>query len=150
MAERGNRELEARESSTREQTIREWRPPSTLPEPVPIAGYGFRWIRAAILGESDPTNMSSKLREGWEPVRAEDHPELAIQANRQGLVEIGGLILCKMPVEMIAQREKHYRRLANDQINAVNSNFMRENDARMPLFSEHKTEVSNSRFGTGK
>jgi len=150
MAERGTRELEARTTETRERTVREWRPPSTLPEPTPIPGYGFRWIRSSMIGEADPTNVSSKLREGWEPVKAEDHPELAVPGNRNGLVEIGGLILCKMPTEMVAQRDAYYQRIADDQINAVNGNFLRENDPRMPLFREGKTEVSRSRFGTGK
>lgn len=149
MAERGSRDQSTREGETREQTIREWRPPSTLPEPAPIPGYGFRWIRSSMVGEADPTNVSSKFREGWEPVRAEDHPELSVPGNRQGLVEIGGLILCKMPSDMIKQREAYYRRIAEDQTNAVNNNFMRENDPRMPLFTEGKTEVSRSRFGTG-
>lgn len=148
MAEsRESRELNTRDAGVRSKAEREWRPPATLPTPNPIPGYGFRWIRATVFGESDPTNMSSKFREGWEPVRAEDHPELMVGPNKQGLVEIGGLILCKMPQEMIRQRDAHYRRLAEDQLRAVNNSFMRESDNRMPLFQEGKTEV---RFGSGK
>jgi hypothetical protein len=29
----------------------------------------FRWIRVSTLNAADPLNISSKLREGWEPVK---------------------------------------------------------------------------------
>lgn len=143
--ERSARAAQNRDEETR--APRQWRPAALLPSPDPVAGYGFRWIRASLVGEADPTNVSSKLREGWEPVKAQDHPELAISGNNRGMVEIGGLILCKMPVETIRQRDAYYRQSAADQIRAVDNNFMRENDPRMPLFTERSSEVS--RFGNG-
>lgn len=143
-----DRSARAAQSREEEQRApRAWRPAALLPEPNPIPGYGFRWVRASLVGEADPTNVSSKLREGWEPVKASDHPELAVQGNGRGLVEIGGLILCKMPQEIIAQRDAYYKQAASNQIKAVDSNFMRENDPRMPLFAERSSEVT--RFGNG-
>ncbi|MEI6478522.1 MAG: hypothetical protein WCO52_06060 [bacterium] len=102
------------------------------------------------MGQPDPTNTSAKLREGWEPVKAADHPELMMYADANSRykdnVENGGLLLCKAPVELMKQRDEYYRRQAQSQIEAVDNNFMRQNDARMPLFSEKKSDVS---FGRG-
>ncbi len=103
------------------------------------------------MGTSDPTNTSAKLREGWEPCRAEDHPELMLQADPnsrfKGNVEIGGLLLCKAPEEMMNQRNDFYLKQAHSQMEAVDNNFMRQNDARMPLFNEKRTTTSFGRGG---
>jgi hypothetical protein len=104
-----------------------------------------------MMGQSDPTNSSAKFREGWEPVKAENHPELMYQADPntrfKGNVEIGGLLLCKAPEEMAQQRDSYYRNVTQSQMEAVDNNFMRTSDERMPLFSERKSAVS---FGKGK
>jgi hypothetical protein len=71
MAERTPRELETRAKFERPK---QWMAPELLPTPNPEPGYAFRWIRTAILGKTDPSNVSSKLREGWEPVKASEHP----------------------------------------------------------------------------
>lgn len=141
------RELENRETAKRAQA---WTPPQSLPTPEPQSGWAFRWIRTAIMGQFDPTNTSAKFREGWEPVKAEDHPELKMQADPnsrfKGNIENGGLLLCKAPAEMVEQRNAYYAKQANDQIQAVDNNFMRSEDGRMPLFSERKSSTS---FGRG-
>jgi len=142
------RELENRESVARKKA---WTPPQTLPSPNPEKGWVFRWIRTSMMGQADPTNSSAKFREGWEPVKAEDHPELMYQADPntryKGNVEIGGLLLCKAPEEMAQQRDSYYRNVTQSQMEAVDNNFMRASDERMPLFSERKSAVS---FGKGK
>ena len=142
----------SRELETREQTARkkQWAPANLLPEPTPQEGVSFRWVRKSMVGKADPTNFSRKVREGWETCRLEDHPELALHvdgdAAASGLVEIGGLLLCKMPTEMVEQRNAYYNRTSQAQIESVENNFMRENDPRMPLYNERKTSVS---FGRG-
>jgi hypothetical protein len=90
--------------------------------------------------------VSKKTREGWEPVKAVDHPELMLPASANGNVEIGGLMLCKMPVEKIVARNEHFTNQAERQMESVDNNLMRQNDPRMPLFNERKTEV---KFGKG-
>ena len=141
------RELENRESGLRKLA---WAPPQVLPSPKEQPGWVFRWIRTSLMGTSDPTNTSSKFREGWEPCKAEDHPELMLQADPnsrfKGNVEIGGLLLCKAPEEMMKQRDDFYLKQATSQMDAVDNNFMRQNDARMPLFNEKRTTTS---FGRG-
>lgn len=143
------REVENRESAQRKQL---WAPPETLPSPKPQPGWVFRWIRTATMGQLDPTNMSAKMREGWEPVKAADHPELMMYTDPNSTsrfkdnVEIGGLVLCKVPEEMMQQRAEFYSRQAASQMEAVDNNFMRMNDERMPLFNEKRSTTS---FGRG-
>lgn len=140
-----------RETTTREKEARfVYTPPSTLPDPTPIPGYSFRWIRTHVLGQTDPTNVSQKNREGWEPVKAEDHPELMLMGNaKTGNVEIGGLMLCKIATEKAQARDDYYSQQARSQMESVDNHYLRNNDPRMPLFSERKSSVSRGGFGNG-
>ena len=148
MAEnRTPRDLVSREKSARAVYV----PPSNLPDPTPEPGYVYRWVATHIMGQADPTNVSKKMREGWEPVKAADHPELMLVGNATtGNVEIGGLMLCKMSAEQAKARDAYYANQAQAQMDSVDNHFMRNNDSRMPLFSEKKTSVSRgSGFGSG-
>jgi hypothetical protein len=146
MAEtRTPRELASREKETRYV----YAPPSSLPDPDPQPGYVYRWIATHILGQADPTNVSKKLREGWEPVKAEDHPELMLLGTKSGNVEIGGLMLCKMPAEKAKARDAYYAQQTQAQIDSVDNNFMRNNDPRMPLFADRQSSSSRGKFGAG-
>lgn len=141
-----------REHTTREKTVRNkaWQRPEVLPSPNPEPGYEFHWVRVSTQGQVDATNVSSKLREGWEPVKATDHPEITmvtIENERfKDNIVIGGLMLCKAPAEMIEERNDYYTQQSKAQMQSVDNNLMRENDPRMPLFNERKTKVT---FGNG-
>ena len=144
----------SREHSTRNKAQRKesWRPPELLPVPDPEPGFKFHWVRVATLNTPDPINLSAKRREGWEPVKASEHPELHLHldsdsASNKDTVVVGGLMLCKTPVEFVEQRNDYYAQQANDQMTAVDSSFLRQSDARMPLFSDKK---SSTTFGSGK
>ena len=148
MAEnRINREQTVRETTTRKQA---WRRPETLPAPKEEAGYTYRWIRTNTQGQVDATNVSSKLREGWEPVKASDHPEITLvtveHEKFKDNVVIGGLMLCKIPQEAVDERNAYFEEQSKQQIQSVDNNLMRENDPRMPLFNDRKTKVT---FGKG-
>ena len=142
----------ARELDTRQvmQRPEAWRPPETLPMPENRPGWKHRYVRTSTLGVADPSNISSKLREGYEPCKAEDYPELMMHATVEGrfkgCIEIGGLLLCRIPEEFLKQRADYYDKQNKSQIDSVDNNFLRENDPRMPLFSERKTKVT---FGSG-
>jgi len=147
MAEnRTNRELETREKTTRR---RSWQRPDLLPSPEPQPGWEYRWIRISTLGAADPMNVSSKLREGWEPVKASDHPEvqmMVVENERfKDNIVIGGLMLCKTPTELVEDRNAYYQQQTDAQMSAVDNNFMRENDPRMPLFRERTSSVKSTR-----
>lgn len=148
MAEnRLTRELENRTATERPK---QWQPASALPEPDKQPGYAYRWVRVSTLTEADPRNMSAKLREGWEPVRIEEQPKfkMLIDPNSRfkDNIEVAGLLLCKIPKEFIGQRQAYFANKAKANLEAVDNNFMRENDPRMPLFSERKSKTS---FGKG-
>jgi hypothetical protein len=148
MAEnRLDRELETREKKTRK---RHWQRPETLPSPNPEPGYEYHWVRVSTQGQIDATNVSSKLREGWEPVKASDHPEITLvtveNERFKDNVVIGGLLLCKAPKELVEERSDYYNSQTKSQMDSVDNNFMRENDPRMPLFNDRRSKVT---FGTG-
>jgi hypothetical protein len=141
------RELESRETQERPK---QWAPAELLPEPDKEAGFAYRWIRVATLNQNDPRNLSAKLREGWEPVRIEEQPkfQLLVDPNSRykDNIEIGGLLLCKTPIEFVQQRNDHYAKQTQAQTDAVDNNLMRQSDPRMPIFQERK---SSSSFGKG-
>lgn len=145
-----NRAPRASKSRAAEMRPTKWMPPQLLPDPNPEDGYAFRWIRVSMMGKDDPTNISGKLREGWEPVKASEHPEVKLYGETNGRfpdsIVVGGLMLCKTPVEFIEQRDAYYRKQAEAQMQSVDNTFMRENDSRMPLFKERSTKVT---FGKG-
>jgi hypothetical protein len=144
---RASREVQTREISERPK---QWMPPELLPEPDKEAGYAYRWIRVSTLNQADPRNLSSKIREGWEPVRIEEQPKfkLLLDPNTRfkDNIEIGGLLLCKTPEEFIGQRSEFYKNQTTAQTEAVDNHLMRQSDPRMPIFKERK---SSSSFGKG-
>jgi hypothetical protein len=149
MAEnRLTRELETREVTERPK---QWMPADLLPEPDKQAGFAYRWIRVSTLNNADPRNLSAKMREGWEPVRIEEQPKFKLLADPNSRykdnIEIGGLLLCKTPKEFVEQRNDYYANVTESQTRAVDNSFMKDNDPRMPLFSEKKSTTS---FGKGK
>lgn len=141
-----------RELTTRavQERPKQWMQPELLPEPDKQPGYNYRWIRVSTLNNADPRNLSAKLREGWEPVALEEQPKFRLLADPgsrfKDSIEVGGLLLCKTPTEFVDQRNAHFARQTQSQTDAVDNSFMRQSDARMPLFKENK---SSSTFGKG-
>jgi hypothetical protein len=143
----------ARELDTREVTFQRtqsWRAPETLPMPDDRPGWKHRYIRISMMGQTDPTNISSKLREGYEPCKAEEYPELMMHATTEGRfkggIEVGGLLLCRIPQEFLKQREEYYANQNKAQMESVDNSFLRDDDPRMKKFSERSTKVT---FGPG-
>lgn len=150
MAEqRKPRETETREHSERKSD--KWIPQTNLPNPNPREGWVHRWVRTSTLGNADVTNVSQRLREGWEPCKADEYPELQVMSDLDSRftdgIEIGGLLLCRAPEELMQKRDKHFADVAAQQMESVDRSYMRENDPRMPLLeTERKTRTS---FGRG-
>ena len=148
MAEnRKPRELEDRLMAERPK---QWQLPESLPEPDQQPGYAYRWIRVSTLNSPDPKNISGKLREGWEPVSVEEQPRFRLLADPTSRfkdnIEIGGLLLCKTPDEFVEQRDAFFANQTRAQMEAVDNTFMRQSNAKMPLFNEKKSSTS---FGKG-
>ena len=145
--DRITRDLKTREKSVRVAYV----PPSNLPDPTPDPDYTFRWVATHVLGQPLANNVSLQMRDGYEPVKAVDHPELALFGNNaNGNVEIGGLMLCKAPKERVEARDEYYKKQAQNQMDSVDNHFMRNSDPRMPLFADRKSTTSRGTgFGSG-
>jgi hypothetical protein len=145
--DRSNRDSKSRDKSARSVYV----PPSNLPDPTPDPDYTFRWVATHVLGQPLANNVSLQMRDGYEPVKAVDHPELALFGNNaNGNVEIGGLMLCKAPKERVEARDEYYKKQAQNQMDSVDNHFMRNSDPRMPLFADRKSTTSRGTgFGSG-
>lgn len=143
-SERLPRSLETRERTQRE---RSWTEPSILPDVAPRDGLVFKWVRTGTRNTPDKTNMQKRLREGWTPVMARSYPELVVDLgfdpddNASGHIEIGGLILCSMPEEMVAQRRAHYDSRTNEVLTSADENYMRDSNELMKKFVERRSRA---------
>ena len=142
-----------RSEDTRENESRRkpWAPPSHLAAPTPPNGYVHRWIRVAMRGEEDKMNVHSKLREGWEPVRADEYPNYeapTIDGGRyDGVIGQGGLMLCRIPVETANERSAYYGLRTREQMQAVDQDLMKDQHPSMPIHQSRQSRVS---FGGNK
>jgi hypothetical protein len=148
---------QSRASATREEGVRierQWTPPSLLPDVDRKPGYAYRWIRRAVRGTSDDVYFNKALREGWEPCKLSDHAEVKLHtspradAQDKDVVEVGGLILCQMPIEMARQRDAHYQGISKAQNAAESSRLQSINDPRMPMLRPSTRE--DVEFGKGR
>ena len=118
----------ARETEVREEVPQTWQPASLLPEFTKQDGWSYRWIRVSLMNEPDNMNVSSKMREGWEPVKHSEHPEVILQSDpnsnfKEG-IEIGGLLLCKAPQELMNQRKAYMNEKTRQQTEAVDASYI--------------------------
>jgi len=132
-----------------------WTPPSSLDAPPAPKGFVHRWIRTEFMGMQDTGNVSKRLREGWEFVRSEeiknslgDHDYPVIQSGQyQGLIGVGGLVLARIPEEIVEQRKQYFRKITADQVKAVDQDILREQRPEMPVNIDRQTRVT---FGGGR
>lgn len=148
-----------RASTTREDGVRsnrQWAPPSLIPEPHAVAGYAHRWVRYALRGEPDHTYFNKALREGWEPCKLADYPELKLHVHERAegqdkdIVMVGGLVLCRMPSEMVKQRNEYYRSIGRNQLQAEAARLAQINDPRMPMLKPTLRSQAEVKFGNGR
>jgi len=146
MTNRTSRSTETRDESKRKVS---WQRPSMLPTPEPREGIEYRWIRTSTLGQSDNTNVSSKFREGWTPVRKEDHPNLQVVSDIDSRftdnIEVGGLLLCQNSTENMQARRDAQNAQAASQMQAVDNSYLRNSDPRMPVLNPERS--TRSSFG---
>ena len=142
----------SRESSTRSKEERkvDWAPSSSLDAPPAPKGYAHRWIRTSVQGFEDTSNVSRKLREGWEFVRADtiiseigknDYPTISEGAH-QGLIGIGGLVLGRIPLEILKSREAYFDKITRDRADAVDNDLMKEQHPDMPINIDRQSKVT--------
>ena len=138
----------ARNTATREKETRRkpWTPPSSLDAPPPPEGYVHLLIRESVMGYDDNKNLSARLREGFELVRADEYPDFAaptIQDGKHaGVIGVGGLILARFPIESKTERDRFYREKTADQMDAVDNDLMREQHSSMPIHNDRQSRVT--------
>ena len=140
----------SRESGERKERLKPWTPPSSLDAPPAPKGFKHRWIRTESIGFMDTGNVSKKLREGWEFVRAEeiknqlgDHDYPVVQEGQyQGLIGVGGLVLARIPEEIVEQRKRYFKDITADQVKSVDNDILREQRPEMPVNVDRQTRVS--------
>ena len=143
----------SRASQTRDKVKKPttWTPPSSLDAPPAPEGYRHRWIRVEVLGFDDTKNVSGKLREGWELVRADEYPEQDFPSmttgKYSGVIGVGGLVLARIPEEIAQQREAYYKDQTKQRDEAVNNDVLKEQHPSMPINNERQTRVT---FGGSK
>ena len=123
---------EPREAQTREKKVarKPWAPPSALDAPNPPEGYVHRWVRLEIRGQDDRKNVMARLREGWEPVRADEYPDfespIVEEGKFEGVIGVGGLILCRIPIETVQERDAFFASKTQNQMDAVDNDMLRD------------------------
>ena len=144
-----NEKKTSRASQTRSKTERPkvWVPPSSLDAPPAPDGFRYRWIRAEVQGFQDTTNITSRQREGYELVRAEevenasDYPVLD-EGKYKGVIGVGGLLLAKVPIEVAKQRQEYMTKRHEERSEAVSNDLMKEQDSRMPINVDRQSRVT--------
>ena len=139
----------SRASQTRSKSERPkvWVPPSSLDAPPAPDGFRYRWIRAESVGFQDTKNISGRIREGYELVRAEevenasDYPVLD-EGRYKGVIGVGGLLLAKVPIEIAKQRQAYMTSRHAEKSEAVDNDLMKEQDSRMPINVERQSRVT--------
>ena len=143
MADRKPRESATRDTETRRKP---WAPPSHLSAPPAPDGFVHRWIRVAMRGEEDKMNVNAKLREGWEPVRKDEYQNYeapTIDDGRyEGIIGQGGLMLCRIPEETVAERTAYYGGRTREQMTAVDQDLMKEQHPSMPIQNNRQSRVT--------
>jgi len=147
-----NKSKTSRESDSREKLSRkkDWTPPSSLDAPAAPHGFCHRWIRTHTVGFEDTGNVSKKLREGWEFVRAEtllseigehSYPILH-EGKHAGLIGLGGLVLARIPEEILKSRAEYFKKITQDRTDAIDQDLMKEQHPDMPINIERQSRVT--------
>ena len=138
----------SRASQTREKTSQKkvWTPPSSLDAPPAPDGYQHRWIRAETMGFDDSKNMAGRLRSGYELVRADAYPgseyPVISEGKYKGVIGVGGLLLAKVPEEIVKSREAYFNNMTQDANDAIENDLMKEQHPGMPINAERQSRVT--------
>ena len=138
----------SRASQTRAKTAQKtvWTPPSSLDAPPAPDGFHHRWIRAETMGFDDSKNMAGKLRSGYELVRADEYPgsqyPVMNEGKYKGVIGVGGLLLARIPEEIVKARDEYFRKITQDRDDAVEGDLMKEQHQGMPINVDRQTRVT--------
>ena len=136
----------ASQTRVKEEKKKVWTPPSSLDAPPAPDGFRHRWLRAESMGFDDSSNMSAKMRSGFELVRADQYPETdypTVQTGKyKGVIGVGGLLLARIPEEIVESRKEYFARQTKDKSDAIDNDLMKEQHPSMPINNERQTRVT--------
>jgi len=138
----------SRASQTKAKTAKKvvWTPPSSLDAPNAPAGYRHRWIRHEVMGFDDTKNMTAMIRSGYELVRADEYPgsdyPVMNEGKYKGVIGVGGLLLARIPEEIVKARDEYFRKITQDKDDAIESDLMKEQHPGMPINAERQSRVT--------
>jgi len=147
MKKQENKTSRADQTRTKSERPKVWVPPSSLDAPPAPDGFRYRWIRAESVGFQDTKNVTSRIREGYELVRAEevenasDYP-VVDEGRYKGVVGVGGLLLAKVPIEIAKQRQQYMTDRHKQKTEALDNDLMKEQDNRMPINIDRQSRVT--------
>jgi len=148
-----NEKKTSRASQTREKESRKkvWTPPSSLDAPPAPTGFQHRWVRAESMGFDDSKNVQGRIRSGYELVRADEYPDseypIVEDGKYKGVIGVGGLVLARVPEEIIKQRGDYYAKQHNDKVEAMDKDLMKDEHQSMPIDIDRQSRVT---FGGSK
>ena len=142
-----DKKIDSRASQTKvKEQKKVWTPPSSLDAPPAPDGFKHRWIRAESMGFDDSSNMSAKLRSGFELVRSDEYPESNYPTMHEGryagIIGVGGLLLARIPEEIALQIDAYYEKQNQAKEEAVDNNLMKEQHPSMKFQKESNTRVT--------
>ena len=142
-----DKKIDSRASQTKvKEQKKVWTPPSSLDAPPAPDGYKHRWIRAESMGFDDSSNMSAKLRSGFELVRADEYSEVDYptinDGKYKGVIGVGGLLLARIPNEIVKSREEYFKQQTQDRNDAIENDLMKEQHPSMPINNDRQTRVT--------
>ena len=142
-----DKKINSRASQTKvKEQKKVWTPPSSLDAPPAPDGYKHRWIRAESMGFDDSSNMSAKLRSGFELVRADEYSEIDYptvnDGKYKGVIGVGGLLLARIPDEIVESRKEYFAQQTQDRNDAIDNDLMKEQHPSMPINNDRQTRVT--------
>ena len=142
-----DKKINSRASQTKvKEQKKVWTPPSSLDAPPAPDGFKHRWIRAESMGFDDTSNMSAKLRSGYELVRADEYSDIdyptIVDGKYKGVIGVGGLLLARIPDEIVESRKEYFAQQTQDRDDAVNNDLMKEQHSSMPINTDRQTRVT--------
>jgi hypothetical protein len=98
------------------------------------------------MGFDDTKNMAGKIRSGYELVRADEYPESSYptvnEGKYKGVIGVGGLLLSRIPDELVKARDEYFRKMTQDKDDAIESDLLKDQHPSMPINAERQTRVT--------
>ena len=142
-----DKKIDSRASQTKvKEQKKVWTPPSSLDAPPAPDGFKHRWIRAESMGFDDSSNMSAKLRSGFELVRSDEYSDVdyptIVDGKYKGVIGVGGLLLARIPDEIVESRKEYFAQQTQDRNDAIDNDLMKEQHPSMPINNDRQTRVT--------